>query len=105
VTGVQTCALPICTLPQHAHIPMVFATDRETVAAGAKISRFADPSGVRLCWIQDTSHLDRLWVSEPLVPDLPLADGAKILGSPVELPFSVQGRLDWLPPPPATTTA
>ena len=77
---------------------MLCGTDREVVIVGTKISRYEDPTRVRLCWIRDTSHIDRLWVSESLVAEVLQREGVEILGAAREFPFLADGSLLWCEP-------
>jgi len=86
------------TIPQHAHIPMFFADDKQVLMAGAKCARAAEPENMRLVWIRDTSHLDRLWVSENTLPCLAQTPGIRILGKPVPIPFTSKNILEWQEP-------
>lgn len=91
-------SLITATLPQHAHVPMFFAKDDDIIICGGKISRCQDPKNMIFCWIEDTAHITKLWISEKAVPLLDVNQGAKIIGSPRPLPFNEQGLLNWLPP-------
>lgn len=96
-------SLITATLPQHAHIPMFFDRDDEIVRAAAKISRYQDPWNAILCWVRDTGHIDRLWVSEralPLVADRP---GVSVLGPARDIPFDSRGLLAWMEPEEASS--
>ena len=96
--GATYASLVTATLPQHAHVPMLCGTDREVVIVGTKISRYEDPTRVRLCWIRDTSHIDRIWVSESLVAEVLQREGVEILGAAREFPFLADGSLLWCEP-------
>jgi hypothetical protein len=74
-----------------AHVPAWFPTDLETVSAALGSVAEADPARVRLARIRDTLSLDRLEVSEALVPEL--GAGATVIGEPKEMAFDNEGNL------------
>jgi hypothetical protein len=51
--------------PEDARIPIACASDREAVEAAIHTAGVS-PADVRLAWIRDTAHLERLAVSEEL---------------------------------------
>lgn len=91
-------SLITATLPQHAHMPMFFNDDKQVLLAAAQCARPADPEQIRLLWIEDTAHLDRLWASESARPELIARPGIRILGEPRELPFDAANLLTWQEP-------
>ena len=55
--------------PEDARIPMACASDREAVEAAIHTAG-VDPAHVRLVWIRDTAHLERIAVSEALLDEV-----------------------------------
>jgi len=88
-------SLITATLPQHAHIPMFFARDDEILRVAAKIALCQEPERIVLCWIQDTAHLEKLWVSANALPLLPQDGSVEVLGAARPLSFDQEGLLAW----------
>jgi len=74
---------------------MFFARDDEIVQVAAKIARCQEPEQIILCWIQDTAHLEKLWVSANALPLLPQDGVVEVLGPAQPLPFGQKGLLAW----------
>lgn len=91
-------SLVTATIPQHAHIPMVLNTDLDVLKVGAKIASYENPTNIKLCWILNTSYINKLWVSEAAIQDLKEDQKIEILGEAQEFQFSQQGQLEWVAP-------
>ena len=71
-------------------IPMTLPTDRDVLAAALA---GVEPSRARVVWIRNTLTLDRMWVSEALLPDVAMASTLEPVGAPTEVVFDNQGAL------------
>ncbi len=78
--------------PVAAMVPAVLASDRELLEALLPLAGLPEPESVRLAWIADTLHLDRLLVSPSIATDLEGRDDIEIVGT-VGLPFTADGEL------------
>lgn len=58
------------TFVERGFIPITMPTDRDAVAAALASLALADPGRARIVRARNTLHLDELWVSEPLIPEL-----------------------------------
>ncbi len=76
------------------HIPVYFDTDRETIERCLQSLRSGvEGSNVRLLRIRDTLSLDRLEVSQALLPELHSHPGISDISPLREMNFDAQGRL------------
>ena len=78
-------------------LPMVMESDREAISV-ALLTCTRRPEDAEMALIKNTLHLDRLLVSEPLVPQCERM-GAKVIGKPIELSFDSKGSLmlpEWI---------
>jgi hypothetical protein len=71
-------------------IPITLPNDREVIAAA--LPGMA-PGQARAVIARNTLALDRLWVSEAILPDVAAHDRLEQLDDPAELPFDVHGAL------------
>jgi len=74
-------------------IPIVCENDREAFAAALRANWGVDPERTRFVRIANTLHLEELYVSEPLLPELEGLSHVEIVGDPEELKFDGQGYL------------
>ncbi|MBI4235777.1 MAG: DUF2088 domain-containing protein [Chloroflexi bacterium] len=70
--------------------PIAFPTDREAIAAAL---RPFTPARARAVFVQDTSHLETLYVTPALEAQVCALPTLTIEGSPQPLPFDGEGRL------------
>ena len=80
------------TFLQRGFIPITMPTDREAIAAALASLALSDPAQVRIMRIRNTLHLDELWVSESLLPELRGRPGVTI-GEAAPLTFTPDGTL------------
>ena len=79
--------------PEDARIPIACATDREAVAAAIQTSGVRDPAEVRLAWVRDTAHLERIAVSEALLDEVRAGETLRPAGPLFPLPYDANGDL------------
>ena len=79
--------------PEDARIPIACATDREAVAAAIQTSGVRDPHEVRLAWVRDTAHLERIAVSEALLDEVRAGETLRPAGPLFPLPYDENGDL------------
>lgn len=79
--------------PIRAAIPMTLEDDRALLNAVWQALKPLRDSEVRMMVIENTLHLERLWVSEPLVDEVSSLEGAELSGDPETLEFDKSGRL------------
>lgn len=77
--------------PEGGRIPITLDSDREAVHLAISSCLQLDPENVRIARIQDTKHLDELWISEPLLRDLAGSDRIEVLDEPQEMVFDASG--------------
>jgi hypothetical protein len=79
--------------PEGARIPLTVDNDREALAVAIACCVKVRPQEARIVRARDTKHLERLYVSAPLLPEL-LASGQVEVIEPVHpIPFDAAGML------------
>lgn len=76
-----------------ARIPLVLPSDREAIQACLKYCGDNDKQRPRVIRIQDTAHLQEIWVSEAMLEEAAANRSLEILGKAEELPFNAAGNL------------
>lgn len=79
--------------PEKAAIPAWFDSDREALLACARTCGCDSFETARVVRIQDTSHLERLWVSKALEPDMARIDGLERITEWAPMAFDASGNL------------
>ncbi len=79
--------------PTRAAIPMTLEDDRELLEAIWQSLKLQDGSGVRLAVIEDTLHLEELWLSEAAAKEALQKEGIEAVGDPTPLGFDPDGAL------------
>ena len=79
--------------PAAIRTPVHFPTDRECLERIAPTVGKLEPGSITLGWIRNTMELNRLALSENLLPEIEKNPDLEILGPPQELPFDEQGNL------------
>ena len=79
--------------PEDALIPIACAGDRDAIAAAMQTSGVRDPKAVRLAWVRDTSHLERIAVSEALLDEVRAGETLRPAGPLFPLPYDENGDL------------
>jgi hypothetical protein len=68
-------------------------TDREAIQLALKTcSRVKHPE-TRIVWIKNTLSLEKIFASEPLLPEIRKISQIEVLGDPRPMPFDGQGNL------------
>jgi hypothetical protein len=80
------------TFLQRGFIPITMRSDREAIAAALSSLPSSDPSAARIVRIPNTLHLERLAVSEAIVPELAGRDDVTV-GAAEPLRFTPDGTL------------
>ena len=79
--------------PEDGRIPIACASDREAIAAALQTSGVRDPKDVRLAWVRDTGHLERIAVSEALLDEVRAGEALRPAGPLFPLPYDENGDL------------
>ena len=79
--------------PEDGRIPIACASDREAIEAAMQTAGVRDPGGVRLAWIRDTAHLERIAVSEALLDEVRAGETLRPAGPLFPLPYDENGDL------------
>ncbi|MDR7494775.1 MAG: lactate racemase domain-containing protein [Armatimonadota bacterium] len=80
------------TFLERGFIPITMPTDRDAIGAALASLALPDPGQARIVRIRNTLHLDRLWVSEAVLPALAGRPDVTV-GAPVPLQFAADGTL------------
>ncbi|MBA3415586.1 MAG: [Fe-S]-binding protein [Chloroflexia bacterium] len=82
--------------PQAARVPLTVDTDREALFVAIACCLKTTTEGARIARIRDTKHVELLWVSEPLLPDLLASGRVEQIGALEPMPIDASGMLpDW----------
>ena len=76
---------------KRASIPMVLPSDRDAIETAIKCGWDVQPEKVRFMRIPNTLHLEELYVSEALVPELERMATIEIIGTPSPMEFNEFG--------------
>lgn len=79
--------------PTRAAIPITLENDRELLEAIWRSLKPREDSRVRLAVIQDTLHLEELWLSEAVAEEVSRKNGVEAAGEPSPLDFDPEGVL------------
>ncbi|HEY8476122.1 MAG TPA: lactate racemase domain-containing protein [Chloroflexota bacterium] len=79
--------------PQVGKIPIVLENDREAVEVALRSS--APAGSPRVVAVRSTLHLEDLWVSEALVPEITGQPGLEVLEPPRPVAYDERGNLTW----------
>jgi hypothetical protein len=74
-------------------MPMVLGSDRLALQAAVYATVDGDPAAPRIVRLADTLHVERISVSEALLPALAGDPRFQVLGAPAPLPFDPDGNL------------
>jgi hypothetical protein len=74
-------------------IPMIMESDRDAIGACLKYCGENDKWNPRVMRILDTMHMDEIWVSEALLPEVEAHPLMEILRGPEELVFDQDGNI------------
>ncbi len=81
------------TFIDRAKIPMIMSNDEEAVKAAVRCNWGVPPAETRFVRIQNTLHLEYLYVSENLVDEVLSSGEAEVVGDPQDLAFDGEGYL------------
>jgi hypothetical protein len=76
--------------PEGARIPITVESDRAALFVALACCLRVETAGARIARISDTKHLEELWASEPLLPELLATGRVEPLGEPREIVFDDQ---------------
>lgn len=79
------------TFLHRAMVPIVLDSDREAISAAIRANWGTEPEQTRFMRIPNTLHLEYLYVSENLLPELTGLDNVEVIGEPQELEFDPDG--------------
>jgi hypothetical protein len=79
----------VSTFVERAFIPLTMPSDRDAIVAALASMSLADPTAARVARIRNTLHLDELWLSESLLPDV----AGLAIETASDLTFTPQGDL------------
>jgi len=79
--------------PEEGRIPIVAADDRQAVEWALATTGCADPASARVVRIRNTAKLERLYVSQSLIPELGKQPRLRVVNRPRELAFNDANRL------------
>ncbi|MCZ8517089.1 lactate racemase domain-containing protein [Paenibacillus filicis] len=81
------------TFLTRAAIPIVMESDREALIAALRCNWDVKAEDARIIRIPNTLHLEHLYVSEALLPEIQNLDHVRIVGTPEYMSFDEQGYL------------
>ncbi|WP_185961178.1 DUF362 domain-containing protein [Telmatospirillum sp. J64-1] len=76
-----------------ASLPMAMPDDKTAIQAAVKTCESHTPDAITMIRIPNTLHLEYLYASEALLPQLASRPGIKILSEPAPMQFGPDGRL------------
>jgi hypothetical protein len=79
--------------PEAVRIPPYFESDREALEVAFKTIGDIKSENARIVHIRDTLHLEEMYISEPMLPEVESMDGVSINGSPAPMAFDMLGNL------------
>ena len=74
-------------------IPVVAETDRDVIQLCLYGSAAEDPKKARMVRIKNTLELEKIYVSEAMIPEISGDPNLEIIGEPIEFRFDEEGRL------------
>lgn len=74
-------------------IPLILPSDKEAIGACLKYCGGSDVANPRVIRIHDTLHMEEIWVSEALLPEVKLHPYMEQLEDAKEMPFDKNGNL------------
>jgi hypothetical protein len=81
------------TIFDGARIPLIFQSDKDAIQACLKYCGDNDKDNPRVVRIQDTLHLEEIWISEALLDEARENPMIEVLEEVKELPFDKDGNL------------
>ncbi|MCC6314707.1 MAG: hypothetical protein IT337_11935, partial [Thermomicrobiales bacterium] len=80
--------------PQGARIPLTVDTDRQALFVAVACCLKTSVEEARIARIRDTKHVEHLWVSEPLLPEMMASGRVEQTGELRPITFGPQGELE-----------
>src|SRR3712207_4442221 len=77
--------------PQGARIPLTVETDRQALYVAIACCLKTTTETARIARIRDTKHVEELWASEPLLPELLASGRVEVMGEPRLIAFDAVG--------------
>lgn len=77
--------------PQGVRIPLTVENDRQALQIGLACCIQVDPATAKIARIRDTKHLEHLWASEPLLPELLATGRVEVVTEPAAIAFDDAG--------------
>jgi len=77
--------------PMSGRTPLTADTDREALTIAIATCLKTEPETARIARIRDTKHVEELWVSEPLLPEILAAGRVELLDEPRPIAFDAAG--------------
>jgi hypothetical protein len=84
--------LVTCT-PRLVKIPMVLANQKQAIQGAIKMLLSVNREKLRIVRIQDTLHIDKIWISEALMEEARSHPGITVLEKLAEIVFNEQGDI------------
>lgn len=79
--------------PVRAAVPMTLPTDEALFEAAWRALKPESISEVRLLIVNNTLHLEELWVAEALLKEVSDREGIEVVGEPLPLEFDSKGQI------------
>lgn len=79
--------------PVRAAVPMTLPTDEALFEAAWRALKPESISEVRLLIVDNTLHLEELWVAEALLKEVSDREGIEVVGEPLPLEFDSKGQI------------
>ena len=79
--------------PEAARVPPYFDADRDAIDTALKTIGPVEPQNARIVHIRDTLHLEKMRVSEAMLPDVEKLENVSVAGSTGPLRFRKDGTL------------
>lgn len=76
-----------------ASLPMAMPDDKSAIQAAVKTCESHTPDAITMIRIPNTLHLEYLYASEALLPQIASRPGVEVLGEPVPMAFDADGGL------------
>ena len=77
--------------PEGVRIPLTVENDRQALQIGLACCIQTDPATAKIARIRDTKHLEHLWASEPLLPELLATGRVEMEREPAAIAFDDDG--------------
>lgn len=81
------------TLINMVKIPLYLKTDKEAIRLALKTCNHADKLNSRIVRIQDTMHLEYIYISEAMLEEATRNPDIEVVGKPEKWPFDEEGNL------------